>query len=91
MIDLDELERLSAAATDAPWVHGADDDPPSEDIHAESGGAIAMVWPHANVRTVMRHGENFSHADARLIVATRNALPELIRLARIGLATEQKP
>lgn len=76
-----ELRRLCETATAAPWVHGCDEDPPLEDISAENGGGIAVVFPHAYVPTVLRTGEHFSHSDARLIVAARNGLGQLLDAA----------
>ena len=99
--DLDELDGLSRAATAGPWhVRRLDDEMlvgayavstrpdtgANEDMRSgswPSGEVVAACLvqsPPYVVPTDNRFEEN-----ARLIAALRNALPELIRLARIGL------
>jgi len=82
---LDELERLHKAATPAPWDHDLDAPDPTyrpDGVIEHDCGAICHMAQHANIRTVDRTGEEFSHSACRLIVAARNALPALIAAAR---------
>ncbi len=100
MVDLDELERLHTEAMAPPWVVDRIDDDTccaldvitvdpkvleEEGVESDTPPAIAYLsHPY--------HAEGLACSEAeKLICAMRNALPELIRLARIGLATEQKP
>ena len=90
VIDEAGLRELEAKASPAPWVHGVDESPPDEAIEGASGGTIAFMHPHANVRTVMRHGESFDHGSARLIVALRNTLPKLLALVPAEAGGKEK-
>ncbi len=74
--DLDELDRLHAEATPVGWEHDCDEEKPEGSIEY-NGCGVAILHPHANIRTNMRTGQDFCHADARLIVALRNAYPAL--------------
>ena len=76
---VEPLRKLEAKASPAPWAHCCDEDPPDSAIESD-GGLVASVHHHANVRTILRHGEEFSHTDARLIALMRNALPALLAL-----------
>lgn len=71
MIDLDKLASeaarlttLAAKATAAPW----------EDDEGSIEGVCEMIQ-HGNVNTISRTGEFYSHNDAAMIVASRNAAP----------------
>lgn len=81
-IDIPSLRALLAAATPGPW-------------HADDGniccenGSLAFMHPYANIRTVMKHNEEYSHADEALIVGAINALPELLDRLEVG-AVENK-
>lgn len=75
---IQELRTLEQKATEAPWAHGCDDTPPDPSIDHMDGGCIAYMCEHKNIRTIMKHNEEFSHADARLIVAVRNLLPAIL-------------
>lgn len=57
-------------ATPGPWSHGLDMDPPDCGIDGPNGGCVGHVQYHGNINTVARTGEEFSHADARLIAAS---------------------
>ena len=92
------LENLDAIATPAPWfvrplgdaagLHAvaitcvlADDDADADaDRSGESIVAACPIWPPFDVAS--------GHGNADLIVELRNALPQLLRLARLGLAAE---
>lgn len=78
MIDLDELQRLHEAATPEPWLS----DRPRLHIRIrDSRGLFVMErGSHGGVRC---------HEDAALIVAARNALPALLRLARRARRLEE--
>jgi hypothetical protein len=79
MITLDELEAMLARATPGPWF--TDDDVRYTEGATIGGGTLytahtAWTAPAVN--------------DDKLIAAARNALPELIRLAREALAAREK-
>jgi hypothetical protein len=66
-IDLDLLAALDAAATPGPW---------------EAEHACVVAGPPGK-RTMSIYDEGgHDHHDAALIAAMRNALPELLRIAR---------
>jgi hypothetical protein len=104
MIELDRLAQLDATASAAPWhVRYLDDDRcmgavgistepdtgkqedlPSFDYPEPNLLALCLLqWPPHVIPRDRKWDEN-----ADLIVAMRNALPELIRLAHIGAAME---
>ena len=70
-VDLDALEALLAAATPGPWMTDATTFP--ECVRAGSGGVLVATAPRRR-------------QDASLIAAAVTALPELLRLARVGQA-----
>jgi hypothetical protein len=82
---LDEIERLEKAATSGPWEKAPEGSYPSDE-------AAKVLGPQKHNRAghpVRYYAAQFpSEEDAALIVAMRNALPELIRLARIGMKAE---
>lgn len=99
---LDQLSHLECAASPGPWCVARQDDDHCMGLvaitnHCELVGdfdrnrldgtqilaATLVQQPPYVVPTDKRWEEN-----AALIVAMRNALPELLRLARIGLAAE---
>lgn len=69
MIDLNELERLERAASKAPWEF--------RDGTAIADDGLPYVRGYSNDVHIGEHAP-----DAALIVAARNALPELIAAAR---------
>ena len=69
-IDLDELERLEREATPGPWVAWRSEIFPGSDAKAYDEDSIVCCEGQEGVAR---------HANAALIVAARNALPELIR------------
>ena len=73
-----QLKKLLKKATRAPWGHDCDEEDPEGLIETEDGCCIARIHPHGNIRTVQKEGEEFSHADARLIVEMRNNIEELL-------------
>ena len=98
-IDLTEFAKLAAKATPAPWFVGSFDDEHCMsaisivafiDASGRSGSEIIAATLIQQPRYVdpsdQRWGEN-----AELIVAMRNALPELLRLAAIGAKAERTP
>lgn len=83
---LDELERLEKAATPGDWrrvkdTRGTYIESPEVELHYP-GTRWLDTWPVARVDMT---GDAVDEANAALIVAARNALPELLRLARLGL------
>lgn len=55
-----------------PWSHRLDFHPPEPGIVSANGGLVCSVRYHGNLSTITRTGQEFSHADARLIVQTCN-------------------
>lgn len=105
MIELDRLTQLHATASAAPWhVRYLDDDRcmgavgistepdtgeqedlPSLDYPEPNLLALCLLqWPPHVIPRDSKWDEN-----AELIVTMRNALPELLRLARLGAAAEE--
>jgi len=84
MINLDELERLDAVSTKGPWrvadrvKHNQNPkiESPAE-VETDGGHRVATLFI-----TAWRQGRRTAQPDAALIAAARNALPELLRLAR---------
>ena len=102
--NLGELERLDRTATPGPWhVRFLDDDhamgaigiarEPETGEH-EDMATFGYPGPELLAATLIQAPpyviaeDRRWHENAHLIVAMRNALPELLRLARIGLATD---
>jgi len=84
MIDLDALEALEKKASKAKWTvrcspNGCHYDRTTRDGYAVNG--VKYVPDYENPM--------LCKDDAALIAAARNALPELIRLARIGQRVER--
>lgn len=75
--NIEELDRLWEEATEGEWKHDLDEERPEGSITDASGYGIAIVFPYASVKTVMRTGQEFSHDDARAIVAHHNAWPSV--------------
>lgn len=84
-LDLAALEALHKAASPVPWTHGRSYE--------------SIISPNATGDRVTRDAEGyggplvceslFASGDRDLVIAARNALPELIRLARIGQEHER--
>ena len=72
-IDLDALEALEKKATPGPWIAGGN-------------GACGYGWLKNDI---LRGQYAKQPADYALVANARNALPELIRLARIGQRVER--
>ncbi len=70
----EKLRELMGKASARPW----EDDPDESTIEGPNGGAICHVAHHVNTWTVLSRKEEWSHADAALIVSAVNALPELL-------------
>ncbi len=97
-IDLNALAVLDAEATSVPWVQDRFDD---EHFMTAIGVRANLPDKHGSlmsefvVATQIQQPSYINPSDgkeienARLIAAMRNALPELLRLAAIGLASEK--
>jgi hypothetical protein len=102
---LEELEALEAAASAAPWhISNINDDLAMSAVAvtknpstgrefdafpewvAEDIVAACLIQSNARVGV----DDKCWQENARLIAAMRNALPELLRLAKIGLSDEQR-
>lgn len=99
--DLDRLEKLERQATHGPWHAGRMDmisydggTGPYKNVYCDDDrGGIHKPTGEPLPYTVARgEGDQAEcRANARLIAETRNALPELLRLARIGMAAGHEP
>ena len=88
MIDLDELEKLEKEATPGPWEWRAGEE---YEIHAKAQEEYPKHWGDSDddgnpltVKVVESDGGYYGpiDEDGRLIVALRNALPEMIKELR---------
>lgn len=75
-----EGRMIRAKHTPGPREHCLDLDPPDPSIEASGGGCVARVQCHGNVNTSAREGEEFSHADARLIAEAPDLWDRLVAL-----------
>ena len=74
MIDIDNIEKMLAEISDPPWEFDDEDG----SIDAVSGGCVGFVQPHGNLHTIIRTGEEFSHADGRFIAVSPTIVKELL-------------
>lgn len=83
---LAEIKARYTAASDKPWSYDPEDGWIESD--GEHGGGIAMMHPHGNINTVLRHNETFSKADAEFITHARTDVPDLVETLEwyIGVA-----
>ena len=104
--DLEAIAALDAAATPAPWhVRFLDDERCMSAVaistQPDTGSHESMWtggWPGEEIiaATLIQApayvipSDNRWHENANLIAVMRSTLPELLRLARLGLAAEQK-
>lgn len=79
---MEELEKFAREATPGPWEWN-EELGPIETV--EDGYPIAHIHPHANIRTVLARGEEYSHANARFIAAA-NPQRVLDLIARVRKA-----
>ena len=81
--DLDALAELERKATQGQWT--------SEHCKADGGWNVYAPDPseHASPSDLCIVTGYSEERNAALIVSARNALPDLIRLARIGMAVEK--
>ncbi|CAH1667740.1 hypothetical protein [Chelatococcus asaccharovorans] len=103
--DLDQLDGLAAQATPGPWFVRLLDDAHAMSAvvvatTADTEGGKSMragEWPSREVVAAcllqappyVVPGDDRYDENAALIAAMRNALPELLRLARLGLAAKR--
>lgn len=103
-IDFDRFATLDQSATPSPWyVRHMDDDLcmgataiSTKPNTSGDNDHLCDYWVHGVIAaTLIQYPEYVISSDGRdlenaeLIVAVRNALPELLRLARIGAAAEK--
>ena len=103
-IDFDALDSLDRAATPGPWYQRSMDDDmcmgacavATKPNTSGDNDQLCDYWVHGVIAaTLIQHPEYVIPADGRsrenaeLIAAVRNALPELLRLARIGAEVER--
>jgi hypothetical protein len=95
-MDLNELARLDVDATAGPWVQDRFDDEhfmTAIGVRADLPDLNGRLMSEFIVATQIQQSSCINPSDgkeienASLIAAMRNALPELLRLAAIGLAT----
>lgn len=85
MIDLDALEALEKKATQGRWLW--DSDPLKGDPFNRRRYRVCVTGKTV-MQTYYDSGDVHAEQDTVLTCAARNALPELIRLARIGQRVE---
>ena len=73
---LAEIKARYTAASDAPWSYDPEDGWIESD--GKCGGGIAMMHPHGNINTVIKHNETFSKDDAEFITHARTDVPDLV-------------
>ena len=75
---LAEIKARTHAASEGPWEH--DEGGLIEVVKPDgsSGGAVAYIHPHGNLRTVMKYNSPFSVPDAEFICHARTDVPELV-------------
>lgn len=97
-LDLDALASLDRAATPGPWHVGRFDDEhfmSAISVEALLPGRSGQSTSEVIAATLIQQppyvvpSDNRDLENAQLIAEMRNALPELLRLAVIGLASEQ--
>jgi hypothetical protein len=87
ILDLAALERLAAmeaAVTEGPWSSAPQINEYGHAMAEIHGKGLSRYLGAMNTTS----GED-NHANAALTVALRNALPDLLRLARLGLEHER--
>lgn len=77
-LDLDALEALEKKATQGPW-----------NVSCECGDTYVKAGHKSLACDMHYYPWTFNNDDTEMLVAARNALPELIRLARIGQRVER--
>lgn len=90
LADLEELERLEAAVTPGEWYRTG---PLTEEESLRNGGIPVGLgrWYHGDDGTgIVDILDNLKESDAELIAAARNALKDLIALAKVGLLAQEK-
>jgi hypothetical protein len=70
---LEELAELERAIPEGDWEWDEDE---GEILNGDCG--VARMHRHGSVLSVLQTEEQYSYAEARVLVASRNALPELI-------------
>lgn len=73
MMDLEPIKDMLSKISGAPWC--LDDD---GGIESKNGGAVCHIQPHGSLLTVSSTGENFSHADGKLIADAPTIIKSLI-------------
>jgi len=95
---IEELEALEKEATDAPWFHcdfGEDTDSPKWDAHGvcSSAGPCDRECPkgieHCHQCVTWNCVGWHAEQDAKVIAKSRNALPVLLKMARLVRANAQ--
>lgn len=74
---LNELSRLSEAATPGPWKHNIE---PRRD-------GMGFIWPFSSIESEDANvTDSITRADAAYIVAACNAVPMLVEMLRIAVS-----
>lgn len=72
--------QLCEEASEGHWEFEEDD--PYGMIEDKDGYGICQIQHHGSLNSVMRTGEQYSHADARFIAASRDVLPRALQMVR---------
>ncbi len=85
---LDELQRLHEAATKGPWTYDRCKRPYSRGGYSVLGpDGTRIFWENYNGDADIEGDDD----DVNLVLAMRNALPALLRVARAADAVSKKP
>lgn len=83
MVDIDELQRLHEAATKGPWTYDRCKRPHSRGGYSVLGpDGTRIFWENYNGDADIEGDDD----DVNLVLAMRNALPALLRVARAAKA-----
>lgn len=85
-LDLDALEALEKKATQGRWMW--DSDPLKDDPMSRRRYRVCVTGKTV-MQTYHSSGDVHAEPDTVLTCAARNALPELLRLARLGQRVER--
>lgn len=75
--ELLQAEKLCQETSSGPWEYEEGD--PEGAVEEFEGYTICHIQPHGSLNSVNRTGQQYSHADARFIAASRTLLPRALQ------------
>lgn len=72
--------QLCEDTSPGPWEYEEGD--PEGGIEDEDGYSICHIQQHGSLNSVLRTGEQYSHADARFVAASREIMPRALQMIR---------